>query len=552
MTRLVKTLGALVFLLCPLGLRAQSSFLVPVTNTSGVAIPGATVTLTCLSGACGTSIYTTTTDSAGNAQFSNVTVGRYTVSIVGVGITPYSYTYDVSSPNPSSLNSIIYVDGVRNTTIQAAYNAAVAKGVYRVFIPDGTYSIALGSFTMSQPVMFECESRKGTVINFTGASGIGVLVNYATTPTGDYRDWGAGFYNCTLFGPGGFFGSGNAGTLFQVGDSSHASIGFQLNNDLISGFALGLTWGNAGAWGLSCRDSNFINDSQLVLYNLNSTTGMENAAFDHCTFGADTFSDGMLSNAIQLGIGTSPFDGNFVNTSFDGAQLVNDNGTVKTVNAHHENPGGNTTLPYTVNGGTGFISEVNPDYYQDSSSGSVPSYFVQQTAGVYPFFSPYFHTNAAMSHAVDNSGGGNMFLAGVRNAFGTYSGGAYNLTGDFGNVFDHLGNINFGGPAAIFNAPLTVQGGSSKVTTTGVVGAFATKSSAYPLTAQDYWVNVTGTTTITVPHALTGQHWVIFNSGSNTVTIAADSGNVNGSASITISANVGKECTADGTNVFCH
>ncbi len=84
----------------------------------------------------------------------------------------------------------------------------------------------------------------------------------------------------------------------------------------------------------------------------------------------------------------------------------------------------------------------------------------------------------------------------------------------------------------------------------GVVVPLATKSAAYTLTINDYWVNVTGTTTITVPHALVGQLWTVFNSGSGTVTLAADSGNVNGAASVTLAANTGYQVTCDGTNCY--
>jgi hypothetical protein len=84
------------------------------------------------------------------------------------------------------------------------------------------------------------------------------------------------------------------------------------------------------------------------------------------------------------------------------------------------------------------------------------------------------------------------------------------------------------------------------------VAPITTKSSAYTLTAADTWVNVTGTTTITVPHAIVGSRWVVFNSGSNTVTVQADSGNINGAASITLSANTGREITCDGSNCFAH
>ena len=86
----------------------------------------------------------------------------------------------------------------------------------------------------------------------------------------------------------------------------------------------------------------------------------------------------------------------------------------------------------------------------------------------------------------------------------------------------------------------------------GVSTAFSTKSSAYTLTGSDAWVNVTGTTTITVPHAVVGQRWDVFNSGSGTVTIQVDSGNVNGAANITLSADTGKSIVCDGSNCFAH
>jgi hypothetical protein len=84
----------------------------------------------------------------------------------------------------------------------------------------------------------------------------------------------------------------------------------------------------------------------------------------------------------------------------------------------------------------------------------------------------------------------------------------------------------------------------------GFATAFSVESGAYTLTTKDSWVNVTGGTTITVPHALRGQRWVVFNSGVATVTLHPDSGNINGAASITLAANTGKEVTCDGTNCW--
>ncbi len=117
----------------------------------------------------------------------------------------------------------------------------------------------------------------------------------------------------------------------------------------------------------------------------------------------------------------------------------------------------------------------------------------------------------------------------------------------------HVVCLNFNGTGAFtgFNIPPYPSGGNAYFMADGAA-AFALKSSPYTLTVSDSWINVTGTTTITVPHALTGQRWVVFNSGSNTVTIQPDSGTINGAASVTRSANTGYEVTCDGTNCFAH
>jgi hypothetical protein len=115
----------------------------------------------------------------------------------------------------------------------------------------------------------------------------------------------------------------------------------------------------------------------------------------------------------------------------------------------------------------------------------------------------------------------------------------------------NLYQLGIGEPSPPAGDKLAVKGGVLDAES-GFKSALATKSSAYALTTSDYWVNVTGTTTITVPHATTGNHWVVFNSGSNTVTVQADSGNINGGANITLAANTGREIICDGTNCFAH
>jgi hypothetical protein len=117
-------------------------------------------------------------------------------------------------------------------------------------------------------------------------------------------------------------------------------------------------------------------------------------------------------------------------------------------------------------------------------------------------------------------------------------------------------NTNFN-QALVPNWITPGYGGGSSTEFGEIVGrvfntGLSTKSSNYTLQASDGWVNVTGTTTITTPHAIVGSRWVVFNSGSGTVTLKADSGNMNGAASIALPTNTGKEVTCDGTNCFAH
>jgi hypothetical protein len=113
----------------PSSLKAQANFIIPVNSTAGPAIGGATVTLTCLSGGCGVSVYTATTDSNGNAQFVNVIAGRYTVTISGVRIVTYSYTLDVPPRASGSTNTISNGIATLGTSLIASGACATAVTV---------------------------------------------------------------------------------------------------------------------------------------------------------------------------------------------------------------------------------------------------------------------------------------------------------------------------------------------------------------------------------------------------------------------------------------
>lgn len=158
MRSLLKTLGVLALILFCQGLHAQSSFLIPVQNTLGQAITGAMVQLTCTDtvGGCFGKGPFTAFSSSGNATFTAIPMGNYTVTVSGAGVSTYQYGYSVppgatnlSAPgaiNPSSLNNIIFVDGVTYPTTSTGITAAInalpgGPGTGVVYLPTGTYTL---------------------------------------------------------------------------------------------------------------------------------------------------------------------------------------------------------------------------------------------------------------------------------------------------------------------------------------------------------------------------------------------------------------------------
>lgn len=85
---------------------------------------------------------------------------------------------------------------------------------------------------------------------------------------------------------------------------------------------------------------------------------------------------------------------------------------------------------------------------------------------------------------------------------------------------------------------------------TGIALPITTRSAAYTLTTSDNWMNVTGSTVISVPHIDKGRLWTVFNAGSGSVTLRCDVGSINGGPSISVAPNTGREVTADGTNCW--
>jgi hypothetical protein len=141
-----------------------------------------------------------------------------------------------------------------------------------------------------------------------------------------------------------------------------------------SGFTVGVTWGANAAWGQKFDHTNFLNNTQDLVFSNSSGGGAENVMFDHCVFGS--FSIGMVANDIQVS-GTQQFEAKFIASSFDGAQinLSNPAGHLFLDSPHHEAPAANTTNDYLIQS-NGIVEEISPTYIYGFSSGSVPTEFV--------------------------------------------------------------------------------------------------------------------------------------------------------------------------------
>ena len=527
-----------LFILVGVSAHAQSSFLIPVTTTTGQAVPGASVQLQCQSGGCGSSVYTSTADATGNAVFSNVQAGRYTVTTFGAGVQTYSYTYDVSSPNPSSLNNIIFVDGVTYSLadVGAGLNAAItaAQDGQEIILPAQAGG---GCYQTSTPVVHN------TLNKHLAISGAGLAcINYVPTTATSFLT-----VDCTPTSGGGYKpclnlsnliiinnncvtndGCGSSATGINIGPTNGGDHNGVFERVYMFGFGtdINVVDANSASWGLIFRDVN-MGWSTTGYSQANSE---ENVSFEHClvAINGTGFNFATATSSSDITISKSSIDSNTTGINTNSSRLQ-----LNLIIPHFEDLNvAAASINYIV-GGMADVHITDGEALDDATTGTSENWF---TAGLFEV------KGLSLSSGGRNVSGQFVFIV--------------NTAGDI-DVMDkspsliyaetNVQNIAFVGTGTCLQvftgsqAPLKLCGNTLQ-----------TKSSAYTLTFFDQWINVTGTTTITVPHGLTNKRWVVFNSGSNTVTVAADSGNTNGGASISLSANTGKECVTDGTNVFCH
>lgn len=326
----------------------------------------------------------------------------------GTAYAQYSFPHNNGPSNFSVISNVAYVDGVTHSTIAAAY-ASLPSGGGRVYIPAGNYTVALGTLVISKPVRFECEDRKTTTITFTGASGIAFLFNYATSPTGDYRDWGNGIFNCQLIGPGGLNGgAGNAGIGIQIGDGGNAPIGTLVDNNLVAGFTEGITWGNVNAWGSRIVHSTFLNNTQNFVWSIASAGGMENLQMDHDVF-SQTAASPVYANDFQVA-GSGVLDMSCIYCSFDNSQISISGSSVNKitfVSKHQELLADATTSLMAISSGT--VVDISPFFALDGVSTS-PVSIVTVSAGQYSINDGHWQATTAPTQAILQSGTANVVM----------------------------------------------------------------------------------------------------------------------------------------------
>lgn len=323
----------------------------------------------------------------------------------------------------------IWINHYAGTTWTTAPSFSAPRRIR--FIDGGSYSIPLGTLVFNKQVMIDCGGRLGAQLTFTGGSGIAMLFNYAQISSGSFQDWGYGMSGCQLVGPGGFNGGvGNAGTGIQVGDATHSTIGFNCDNCFTAGFAIGITWANLTAYGSRIVHSNFINNTQDVVFNIATAGGMENVVFDHCLFGDSTGAT-IRANDFQI-TNTGTIELACLDCSFDDSQ-INIGGTgsvVHFVNKHHEVLFNNATVPMIISAGE--VIDDNPVFQTDGTVTSPPQ-FVTLSGGVY-----------SIKNLVGNSQAG----APVTNYLNQSAGTFINSGGPL--ILNHVGNYTNSVPSSPF------------------------------------------------------------------------------------------------------
>ena len=509
-----------------------------------------------------------------------------------------------STVTVANLAKVIIVDGINypqtGAGIQAAINAAPSGGT--VFIPSGNYFLS-ASLTIPNSVNLvgagwgvgSGGSALGTFLrpNFSGPA---ILVQPTATTGGiqggSLKNFGmrgvsafgsSGSYYIQFDGTNGQIHNFIIDSLYMDGSSAYAIYADDNNskgtpsvttieNSVIYG---GIFMANAGDTirfinnqisNSGAIDISFVGGASTFIMKGNNIS-----SFGGIHLGANTFAAQIISNEIETQTGFTGSNGAVLDIDGDASNVTIENNNFQVVNNSNANAIRVNNADRTHIAGNMFERGVAPanDIVVTASASDtfigtnlwhsgLPFSRMLSDSGVRTVLATEFGTgfligNSQFLTAVDDAGDQSP-LAGISsggqtNYYGYHGRSALAGTAGATYIYDGSGASNIAG---VFSSQTPAQSVTGVAKFGGVVTAFSTQSSDYTLTATNRWVNVTGATTVTVPHAIVGQSWVVFNSGSQTVTIKADSGNINGAANVTRGANTGYEVSCDGTNCFAH
>lgn len=327
----------------------------------------------------------------------------------------------------SRLNGEIVIDGVayeQKPDIGIGINKAYAA------LPPGGGSIILppGSFNFTTPIVFGTANKPatlvgsgyGTSLTYTPTSGIALVMNYGPERITNHPR-GGGIRDVRIFGPT----RGSTTGLFLGG--SNGAEGFVCNECLVSGFDTDVSYGD---WTWATKfDQSIIRDagSRLLSIQDSAKESGEETSFFATTFIQD--SGGPFLGAIS--VSNADFDVNFVNCSFDNAQISLSNGFIRFNNLDMEWLAAQSSPYISVTGGSMYGTGL--DLLNGQASTSAPSAI--SVSGGAARFSVNGIRVGSTGHTFTNlfslSGGAQLFVGGNLGGSFTNPVSVSNFTGNY-------------------------------------------------------------------------------------------------------------------------
>lgn len=441
----------------------------------------------------------------------------------------------------TEVNSIIYVDGVTYSLsdvgagINAAYAAcptssAIGGSSCRIIVPPNPTGACR---TLTTPVVLTTSGKlvdidlSGSCINDPSTtSHDSFLLDYMPSSGTLSFVPQHGIHNGTLINNGCSTngGCGSSATAIANGTTNYGAQLGDFSHLKIEGYGTSFVDANTSAWGESFTKNTFTHNTIAV--SLAAT--LEQMKF---------YDDAFLSNSYDLDV-TGQAEAAFYGGHLDQATVCSVNTHAATAlldfqGMHFENLNLSGSPCYTEGTASTIKIEGGVAYDDHIPGAAATSWF---TGAFFMVRDLALYTGGRITNP------NYLFSVGNQADIDVYIGSPGTLDAD---------HIIFAGTGVCSRV---MQAGKTPFFKCG--GDVTSQSSAYTLTSYDHWVNVTGTTTISVDPTLTGERWVVFDADpSLTTTLKTLSGTINGvagSTGIPITSNTGKEVSCNGTNCFAH